>query len=101
MYSDGLSALPQVLEAATVKNREYTLKAYETMQTELVGKAAALSSGKKCVWTAEDVGRSLWTAGMLNLYTKIPAASTSSSSVAPEAQQGGIVSTGRKRKIGT
>jgi hypothetical protein len=54
----------EVLEAATERKREYTLKAYQRLQEVLTKKASKLGRD----WTAEKVGKACWTAGMLSVW---------------------------------
>ena len=60
----------EVLEAVTGKKREYTLKAYETMQKALMEETKVLnkSSPSKRKWSVSEVGAAIWTAGMLSIH---------------------------------
>ena len=51
----------EVMEAVLNGQRDYTAKIYCAMRTALVEKAEQLGEG----WTAEDVGRALWTKAVL------------------------------------
>ena len=63
----------EVLECVNGKKREYSLRAYEDMQPRLVSKAKELNTrdSNKSDWTAEDVGKALWTAGILSVYGEV------------------------------
>ena len=59
----------EVLEAVTGKKREYTLKAYESMQKILASKTRELNkiSNSRHDWSANEVGTAIWTAGVLSI----------------------------------
>eukprot|EP01033_Poteriospumella_lacustris_P013402 gene13402-9597_t len=54
----------EVLEG-TIHSRDYTMRAYTSMRTALLKKAKELPEG----WTAERVGRAMWTCAMLSSFS--------------------------------
>jgi len=63
----------EVLEAVTGKKREYTFKAYQDMQALIMEKVETLNGNVKIIpgeskFTAEDISKALWTAGVLKLF---------------------------------
>lgn len=65
----------EVLEAATGRKREYSLKAYSAMQQVLLQKAAQLntvSAGAAVKWTPESVGKAMWVASMMSIIKQSP-----------------------------
>lgn len=70
----------EVLEEVSGK-REYTMQAYETMRTYLLAKAIELTrnakeQGKPYKWTAEEVGRAIWSHAVLKRVGSNPLPST-------------------------
>lgn len=82
----------EVLEAVTGKKREYTLKAYESMQSILMAKTKELNgrcaSGRK--WSVQEVATAIWVAGVLSLYKGQASDETaaSTSSICSKKQRG-------------
>jgi hypothetical protein len=52
----------EVLEGVTSETREYSMRAYTVMRDALIAKAVELQEG----WTADRVGRALWTCAIIN-----------------------------------
>lgn len=66
----------EVMEAVSCK-RDYTMKIYKEMREALVRKAVELTAffnaegHPHAVWTAEEVGKALWTRAMMAVYPAI------------------------------
>jgi hypothetical protein len=68
----------EVVEAVSCK-RDYTMKVYKQVRTALIRKADELSScavegSTHVVWTAEEVGKALWTRAIMAVYPGVASA---------------------------
>ena len=60
----------EVMEAVSC-HRDYTMKIYKEMRLRLVQKAKDLQELSSFQWTAENVGKALWTCAMTAAYPTI------------------------------
>ncbi len=73
----------EVIEAVTTGKRDYNMKVYKEMQSALVEKATTLGGE----WTAEKVGRALWTRAMLHAYPSASVSNNNSNSNNSESKK--------------
>lgn len=71
----------EVMESATDSGRDYTMPVYRKMRDSLIRKAEALGSD----WTAEKVGKALWTAAILGEEGPLSAAPSNAPAAKSEA----------------
>lgn len=83
----------EVIEASTGKKREYTMKAYDATVKSITRKQKILGDA----WSAEEVGRALWTAGILSQVATTSTLVSSSGSNQQNASEA-FSMTGKKRK---